>query len=141
LEARILYIGRGTGRFLYYLNAKDQHNIMGVEVSPEQPAHCREFALTQVQLTPDLVSFLGERPSHGDCIGMKDVIEHLPRNEIIPTLAAIHDALATGGELLMETGNMASAIRARFAKNASHLMSSWVQWSGWTCSCLCTRSD
>lgn len=92
---------------------------MGVEVSPQQPGHCREFALPQVQLTPDLVSFLGGRPSHEDYIGMKDVIERLPRNEIIPTRVTLHDALAMGGELLIETGNIASAVRARFAKNAS----------------------
>jgi len=109
LEARILDIGCGMGHFLYYLKAKGYHNIMGVDVSPEQVAYCQEFVLPQVQLTPDLVSFLGERPSHWDCIVMKDVIEHLPRKEIIPTLAAVHDALATGGTLLIETGNMASA--------------------------------
>ena len=72
---------------------------------------------------------------------MKDVIERLPRKEIIPTLAVTHDALASGGELLVETGYTASAIRARFAKNASHLMSNWLQRFGWTCLCLCTRSD
>jgi len=109
LEARILDIGCGMGHFLYYLKAKGYHNIMGVDVSPEQVAYCQEFVLPQVQLTPDLVSFLGERPSHWDRIVMKDVIEHLPRKEIIPTLAAVHDALATGGTLLIETGNMASA--------------------------------
>jgi len=107
-EALILDIGCGMGHFLYYLKAKGYHNIMGVDVSPEQVAYCREFVLPQVQLTPDLVSFLRERTGHWDCIVMKDVIEHLPRKEIIPTLAAIHDALATGGQLLVETGNMAS---------------------------------
>ena len=108
LGARILDIGCGMGHFLYYLKAKGYHNILGVDVSPEQVAYCREFVLPQVQLTPDLVSFLGERPSHWNCIVMKDVIEHLSRKEIIPTLGAIHDALAPGGELLVETGNMAS---------------------------------
>jgi SAM-dependent methyltransferase len=109
LEARILDVGCGMGHLLYYLKAKGYHNIMGVDVSPEQVAYCQEFVLPQAQLTPDLISFLGERPSHWDCIVMKDVIEHLPRKEIIPTLAAVHDALAKGATLLIETGNMASA--------------------------------
>jgi cyclopropane fatty-acyl-phospholipid synthase-like methyltransferase len=141
LEAPILDIGRGMGRFCLYLKAKDHHNIMRVAISPEQVAYYQEFVLPQVQLMPDLVSFFGEHPSHWDCVVTKDVIEHFPHNEINPTLAAIRDALATGGEPLLESRNMASAIRARFAKNASHLISSWLQRSGWTCSCLCTRSD
>ena len=59
-------------------------------------------------LTSDIVSFLAERPQSWDCIILKDVIEHLPRKQVIPTLSAIYQALTPGGSVVIETGNLAS---------------------------------
>jgi SAM-dependent methyltransferase len=109
LEARILDVGCGMGQFLYYLKTKGYHNIMGVELSPEQVEYCKRNVTDQVALTDDVVSFLSARPAYWDCIVMIHVIEHIPRKELIPVLAATHDALRPGGSLLVETGNMASA--------------------------------
>ena len=108
LDARILDIGCGMGHFLHYLNLKGYRNLMGVELSPEQVDFCRKTVNLNVLLISDLVSFLTERPQSWECIIFKDVIEHLPRRQVIPTLSAIFQALTPGGVAIVETGNLAS---------------------------------
>jgi cyclopropane fatty-acyl-phospholipid synthase-like methyltransferase len=81
---------------------------MGVEISPEQVEYCKQNVTDQVFLTDNLVQFIGQRHGYWNCIAMLDVIEHLPRQDVIPILAAIHSALSDGGVILIQTGNMAS---------------------------------
>lgn len=109
LGAHILDIGCGMGQFLCYLKKKGYHNLMGVDISPEQVECCKKNVIEEVELIDDIVSFLRERSGRWDCIAMLDVIEHLPRGQVIPALAAIHGALKEGGTLLLSTGNLASA--------------------------------
>jgi len=108
-DARILDVGCGMGQFLHYLKSKGYRDLMGVEISPEQVEFCQRNVTPNVMLTSDTVSFLTERPASWDCILLKDVIEHLPRRQVIPTLSAIFAALVPGGTVIIETGNMASA--------------------------------
>jgi 2-polyprenyl-3-methyl-5-hydroxy-6-metoxy-1,4-benzoquinol methylase len=108
LDARILDIGCGMGHFLHYLNLKGYRNLMGVELSPEQVDFCQKTVNTNIVLISDLVAFLSERPQSWECIIFKDVIEHLPRIQVIPTLSAIFQALTPGGTVIVETGNLAS---------------------------------
>ena len=108
LDARILDIGCGMGQFLYYLGLKGYRNLMGVELSPEQVEFCRKNINPNVTLVSDLVSFLTERPESWEFIIFKDVIEHLPRKQVIPTLSAIFQALTPRGSVVIETGNLAS---------------------------------
>lgn len=109
LGAHILDIGCGMGDFLYYLKKKGYHNLMGVDISPEQVEYCKKNVIEEVELVEDVSSFLGGRSDRWDCIAMLDVIEHLPRGQVIPALAAVHEALKEGGTLLLSTGNLASA--------------------------------
>jgi len=108
LDARILDIGCGMGQFLCYLKLKGYRNLMGVELSPEQVDFCQKTVNSNVLLVSDLISFLAERPQSWECIIFKDVIEHLPRRQVIPTLSAIFQALTPGGAAIVETGNLAS---------------------------------
>jgi SAM-dependent methyltransferase len=108
LTARILDIGCGMGQFLYYLNAKGYQNISGVELSPEQVEFCQNNVTPNVLLTPDIMTFLLERPKSWECIIFKDVIEHIPRAQVIPILSAIFQSLAPGGTVVIATGNLAS---------------------------------
>lgn len=107
-DSKILDIGCGMGKFLYYLKKKGFRNPTGVEISPEQVEYCKQNVTDQVILTDNLINFINQRHDCWDCIVMLDVIEHIPRQDVIPILAAIHGALSRGGVLLIETGNMAS---------------------------------
>lgn len=106
--SRILDIGCGMGQFLSYLLQKGYRNVAGVELSAEQVEFCQQKVTPSVTQVSDVVSFLSERRESWDCIVFKDVIEHLPRPQVIPTLSAIFRALAPGGMAIVETGNLAS---------------------------------
>ena len=108
LNARILDIGCGMGQFLYYLNSKGYQNITGVDLSPEQVEFCQNNVTPNVLLTTDIIAFLVERPQSWEYIIFKDVIEHIPRAQVIPTLSAIFQSLAPGGTVVLATGNLAS---------------------------------
>jgi SAM-dependent methyltransferase len=107
-HAKILDVGCGMGHFIQRLLSKGYTNVSGVEVSPEQADFCREKVTKNVFLTADVVGFLSERPESLDCIVLLDVIEHLPRDLVIPTLSAIFNALKPGGSFVVKTGNLAS---------------------------------
>src|ERR1700723_1182860 len=103
LDARILDIGCGMGHFLHYLNLKGYRNLMGVEISPEQVDFCRETVNSNVLLIFAPVSFLADRSQSWECIIFKDVIDHLPRRQVIPALSAIFQALTPGSAAIVET--------------------------------------
>lgn len=97
-----------NGAVPFYLKGKGYTNLAGVEISPEQVGFCKENVVSEVFLTTDLLSFLQQHRRSWDCIIMKDVIEHIPRQEVIPILGAAFETLTPAGRLLIETGNMAS---------------------------------
>jgi SAM-dependent methyltransferase len=108
LNAQILDVGCGMGQFLRYLMLKGYRNLTGVELSLEQVEFCRKNGIPNVSLTTDVVTFLVDNQQRWDCIVFKDVIEHLPRKEVVPVLSAIFEALAPGGSVIIETGNLAN---------------------------------
>jgi 2-polyprenyl-3-methyl-5-hydroxy-6-metoxy-1,4-benzoquinol methylase len=108
LNAKILDVGCGMGHFLKFLELKGYKNLYGVEISPEQVECCKANVTAHVVLTDSVIDHLMQQSQQWDCIVFKDVIEHVARAEVIPTLSAIFHSLRPGGLLLVETGNMAS---------------------------------
>ena len=107
-HSKILDVGCGMGHFIQRLQSKGYTNVSGVEVSAEQADFCRQRVAKNVSRTSDIVTFLSERPESFDCIALLDVIEHLPRPLVIPTLSAIFNALKMSGSFVVKTGNLAS---------------------------------
>ena len=114
--ARVVDIGCGLGHFLYYLRQQGYTNILGVDIGAEPVEFCRQHVTSNVLQIDSIESFLTERQGPYDVIGFLDVIEHLPKSIIIPTLRLLREHLAHGGVLFVRTGNMASPIgpRVRF---------------------------
>jgi SAM-dependent methyltransferase len=107
-HSAILDLGCGMGHFLYYLQQKGFANLRGVDVSGEAVEFCRQNVTRSVEQIADPVEYLNAHGGMFDLVVLKDVIEHLPRERVVPTLVAIRAALKPGGRLLVETGNMAA---------------------------------
>lgn len=106
-NATILDIGCGMGEFLLFLKQRGYQNIEGVDISAHLIEYCRQLVGCTATQIVELRSFLDARPGTYDLIYLGDVIEHFPKTELLPNLAAIRDALRPGGSLLQRTNNAA----------------------------------
>lgn len=106
-NAKVLDIGCGYGAFLYCLQKEGYSNVWGVDISPEQVEEARRFGLHNVHCE-DLRAFLAKHPDEFDCITALDVVEHFPKEEVLPLLDAVLQGLKAGGTFIMQSPNGAS---------------------------------
>ncbi len=107
--ATVLEVGFGEGHTLQRLSNRGYEDLHGWDISRE----CVERALAaHVPATLKHVDALVElrRVSSGtfDVILAKDLLEHLPRADVLPFLEAVHSALRPGGVFLARLPNMGS---------------------------------
>ena len=105
---RIVEVGCGFGQMLYALKYYGYENIRGVDLSPECVDFCKQKGFQVIE--GDLVAFFGANPEKYDVIIMNDIIEHIRKESIIPSLKSCYEALNPGGLLMMKTFNSANPI-------------------------------
>ena len=79
----------------------------GVDISPSTVNFCKSIGLN-CELTTDTVSWLNNNPKKFDIITCLDVLEHVPRENIIAFLAAIKTALSASGKVIIQVPNLQS---------------------------------
>lgn len=120
-NANILDIGCGAGHFLYFLKKKGYKNILGIDISPEQVAFCKEKNISEEIELADAFEFLKNKINYYDAIISNDVIEHIPKDKIIDFLILINNALKSKGLFFARTPNLGHplAIYSRY-KDFTH---------------------
>jgi SAM-dependent methyltransferase len=103
-DISILDIGCGRGEALKDLRRLGYQNVRGIDIDPEKIAACKAAGLN-VELIDDLKKYLRGRTF--DVIMLKTVIAHFPKEEVIPNLISIYQALGREGILIAETTNAA----------------------------------
>ena len=106
-DAPILDIGCGTGHFLYYLKKRGYLNFLGIDISESQVQFCSNTITPHVQHA-DVFEFLAGKSNTYAAISSSDVIEHIPKENVIPFLKLIYQALHPGGVLLLKLPNMSN---------------------------------
>lgn len=106
-KPRILDFGCGFGQLLQALQAAGYPEVEGVDVEPEAIAHCR--ARGQVCFDGGPGSTLdGTRQGHYDLVIMSHVLEHFPKDQIVPLLRRVKALLKPGGALVVMVPNAQS---------------------------------
>ncbi|MDD3089736.1 MAG: class I SAM-dependent methyltransferase [Candidatus Omnitrophica bacterium] len=107
--ARILDVGCGCGHFLHYMKRKGYVDVSGIDVSPQQVDHCVNTVGVKAYLA-DAQKYLEDKTEYYDFISMMSMLEHLPKNNVVPTLKSVHASLKDKGTLVVVVPNMASII-------------------------------
>lgn len=102
---KILDIGSGTGALLRSLQDLGFTRLYGVELSKQQVEKSRSFVKNVSITHADAATFLMETTDQFDTIFMFDLIEHIPKEEIIPLLSLCKKALKNAGKLVIRTPN------------------------------------
>ena len=100
-KAKILDIGCGDGKFLFFLHKKGYTEIEGLELSPQQANEAKKHVECPIHVVEDTTSFLLDHPSIYQMVSMNDVLEHVPKNETVSLLRAVLKALQPGGSLVV----------------------------------------
>lgn len=100
-EAKILDIGCGDGKFLFFLQQNGYTGIEGLELSSQQAEEARKHIKCPVYVIDDTCAFLWEHPSTYQIITLNDVLEHVPKKEVVSFLRAVFEALQPGGNAVI----------------------------------------
>jgi SAM-dependent methyltransferase len=107
-SVRILDFGCGRGDFLAYAHLLGYRAIEGMDVMPDFADAIRERTGAEMHVVTDSFEFLRGRRSAFDCIVAKDVLEHLPHEDIVPLVTLFRESLRPGGRLIVSVPHAAS---------------------------------
>jgi 2-polyprenyl-3-methyl-5-hydroxy-6-metoxy-1,4-benzoquinol methylase len=106
-EVSILDVGCGVGHFLYYLKKNGYRNYYGIDVSPQQVEYCTKYITDKVEVA-DAEIFLAQMAEQYDLIVAHDVVEHIPKDDVLSLLNLVFHALKKGGVFIMRVPNMSN---------------------------------
>ena len=112
----ILDVGCGLGDFLAFAAANLDREALGLDLSAENVAACRDRGLNAQQA--DVLDLLGRDERNYAAIVLNDVLEHFEKDDLLRLLELLHRRLCPDGRLIVKVPNMANpltATRARFA--------------------------
>ena len=104
-DAAILDVGCGTGRVLAFLKARGYRHLEGFDRDPDAVAAARARASVRVSVGDDWEAILASRRAAFDLIILKDVLYYIPREQVVPALSAVHQALKPDGRIIVEVFN------------------------------------
>ncbi len=105
-DAEIVELGPGHGGLLAWLRGRGYSNVTGVDVSKSEVDFANARLGADTVVAADAEEFLSTRPGCYDVVVAKAVLEHIPRDGLLPLLRTIGTALRPDGLLLLDVPNM-----------------------------------
>ena len=105
LSTKLLDIGVGRGEMLSCMKNWGYENYGGVDISPSTVTFCQSLELP-CELVSNSTEYLQSKPETFDLITLIDVLEHIPKGEMITFLRALKDALKPGGLTVIQVPNL-----------------------------------
>ena len=100
----ILDVGCGNGGLVYWLQSCGYEKPQGIDISNEQISIAQKLGITNIEHA-DAETFLLDKEGKFDVIFARDVLEHFPKEKVIPLLENILKALRPGGIFIGQTVN------------------------------------
>jgi|SaaInl7_200m_RNA_FD_contig_71_298498_length_1446_multi_6_in_0_out_0_2 SAM-dependent methyltransferase len=105
-DAKILDLGCGSGRMLFFLSKAGYSYVSGVDFSEEQVLLARQVTDNVAQ--GDFFEFIRGKIEEYDLILAQNIIEHLSKDGAFELLDSCLRALRPGGRLILSTPNAES---------------------------------
>ena len=102
----LLEIGCSKGYFLKGFQSLGFEQLSGVDLSPEDVANAQRIVPGVEVVHQEAREYLVQRADRFDAILMKAVLEHIPKEEVLPLLQAMKTSLRAGGMVLIDVPNM-----------------------------------
>ena len=118
-DAAILDIGCGYGNFLYFLQGEGYTHTMGIDLNPHQVQVARRLGVRNVHCCEG-VEYLRASAGRFDFISALDVLEHVPKPQVLELLDLVYAALRPGGRFLCQVPNLAAFYNPLFYMDFSH---------------------
>jgi len=105
MNSKVLDVGIGRGEMLTCMVNWGYKNYFGIDISPSTVNFCSSIGLncTLVEDTPD---WLNKHPNTFELITLIDVLEHIPKKDMIEFLKSIKCALKNNGTLIIQVPNL-----------------------------------
>ena len=111
-KARILDVGCGYGAFVQYLRNEGYCHAEGIDLSTQQVELAHSLGIDDIFCEP-MNHFLEKKSSTYDLITAIDVVDHLPKTEVLPSLQMIYNSLKCGGHIIIQVVNGGSPFSGR----------------------------
>jgi SAM-dependent methyltransferase len=118
-NARILDLGCGYGEFVYFLQRKGYTNAKGIDLNHRQLEVGRSLGVWNIECV-EATALLKVCRGGFDFISAIDVLEHVPKNQLLEFLEQVYAALLPGGRFLCQVPNLAAFYTPLFYMDFSH---------------------
>jgi len=118
-RAAILDIGCGYGEFLYFLQREGYSETAGIDLNGQQLEVASQLGVRNLHCK-DGAEFLRECLGRFDFISAIDVLEHIPKDQLLRFLDLVYEALRPGGRFLCQVPNLAAFYTPLFYMDFSH---------------------
>lgn len=105
-SVHILEIGCNKGYLLAALESHGYKNLYGIDLSPEDVETAKKLAPPASITYADAFDYLDSNVEKFDVIILKAVLEHIPKDKVLPLLEKIKDSLRPGGSVIIDVPNM-----------------------------------
>ena len=105
-KVAVLEIGCNKGFALLALDRLGFKNLFGIDMSPADIQRARELVPAAKFQSGDAHPYLRKNRKKFDVILLKAVLEHIPKNEVVPFLKSIREGLREGGLVIVDVPNM-----------------------------------
>lgn len=112
--ARIVDLGCGLGQTLQAAKRLGFSNLRGCDMSPSAVESCRSRGLNVDLIDGDIAGWISKL-APVEFVSFSHVLEHLPKDQVIPTLRAIRESLSDSGVLWLQVPNAMSATGSYWA--------------------------
>jgi len=111
-EAEIIDAGCGAGNLVYWMQKAGYGNARGIDSSVDQIEAGKALGIENLEVA-DLLDVLKKGRAKFDLIFMRDVLEHIEKEHVLPMLDMCLTALKPGGRIVLQMPNGASPVVGR----------------------------